>query len=111
MIEIPVITGSDGVVLPAFSVTTAIEGVNYILSFRWNGRGQFWALDVSDSFGTPILFGNGMHLGAIFNFPKNAALPPGALALFDTSGRDVEPTQFDLGDRVKIVYFSAAEMA
>lgn len=97
---------------PFYAFGVALEGVSYNFTFKWNTRGSLWTFDVADGAGVALVSGRrvvvGLPLLARFKDPR---LPPGQLVAFDTTGAGVDPGLADLGTRVTIVYWTAAEVA
>lgn len=94
-----------------FSYQTELDGKTYGFEFMWNSRAGYWFMSITDKDGNPLLMGRKL----VLNWPltgrfRNNALPPGAFVLFDTSGRDVEPNEKELGTRCQLVYHEAAEL-
>lgn len=97
--------------LPAFSLQASLEDVTYTLRLRWNTRTEAWFVDILDAQGeTQYLTG----VRLVVNFPLAAyntgRQPPGSFVAVDTSGTQTDPGVDDLGDRVRLLYFTAAEL-
>lgn len=125
MVEIPL--RSD---LPHFTVVTELDGTLYRLEFRWNTRESAWYMHMYDA-GEVLIQGSlkcvvGWPLGSLeCTDPRR---PLGTLVLIDTAnserdptwtdGRDVYnldtvtriPGYGDLGDRVRLRYWTLADM-
>lgn len=91
--------------LPSFRYTILLDGTNYTLTYTFNSRMGKWFLDLADAVGNEIV----SQVPIIASWPlfdrfNDLAVPPGTLFAFDTSGQDLDPGQFDLGDRVLIFY-------
>lgn len=98
--------------LARYSFEVDLDDVNYSLSFEWNDRDSGWYLSVFSSEGTPLLQGRRVVLGyPLLNLYSLSGLPSGALIAVDSSGKNEEPGSGDLGERVKLLYFTAAEVA
>ena len=82
-----------------------LEGVGYQFQFEWNDRDGFWYLTVGGPDQTTQAQGITMHVGTdkLEHF-KYAEVPPGSLDVVDTSGKYIEPTRNDMGDRVLLYY-------
>jgi hypothetical protein len=99
--------------LPAYQYVTALDGTTYQINLVWNsrmdnGNGK-WMLSLADAFGNPLIGA----VPVIANWPLIKrfvfdGLPPGVLFAFDTSGQDMDPGRFDLGDRVRLFYQQVA---
>lgn len=97
---------------PHFRFVTELDGVAYSFEFRWNDREEAWFVTVGDGEGTPIA----ASVRVVVNWPLLARfadprLPTGVLLALDTEARDREAGYEDLGRRVLVTYFSAAELA
>ena len=94
-----------------FTTQAVLDGVTYTLQFAWNVRLSSWFMDVLDSQGIEVLQ-TGLRLVA--NWPLAAYTtgrsPPGAFVALDTSGAGADPALLDFGGRVKLKYFTAAEL-
>jgi hypothetical protein len=107
-VDIPL---SQGAPLPYFDMQTLLDGVTYTLQFRWNVRCSAWFLDVLDEAGQTVVMA-GLKLVADWPLAayRTGARLPGALVFVDTSGNGQDPGLTDLGIRVLMLYFSAAEL-
>jgi hypothetical protein len=99
--------------IPHFSERVTLDGAAYTLEFRWNDREQSWRFSLYTSDEDPIVVGLKLLPGAL---PlawrvRDARMFPGRLLVVDTAGRDEPPGLHDLGQRVQVVYFTAAEIA
>lgn len=103
--------------LPHFDVQATLDDVTYTLEFRYNTREGFWYLHILSEGGEPILMG----IKCVIDWPlarrtPTPGRPPGILSFIDTSGSrtdpgfDVDLGKGDLGDRVQLLYFEAAEL-
>lgn len=93
-----------------YSERVALDGISYILSFRYNARMDRWLLDVADSSGNPILYG----CPILESWPvlsrfrgKIPGLPQGPLVALDQSGTGQDPTEKTLGASVPLFYVGA----
>ncbi|MEY4548393.1 MAG: hypothetical protein RL685_4588 [Pseudomonadota bacterium] len=105
---IPTLSGADAV--EAYDQRTALEGTEYLWSFRYNLRRELWSFSIVALDGTPILTGQTVHVGIALN-RRAVRGPPGVLlAISETD--DIEPPGlYELGARVKLCYLSEAEVA
>ena len=103
------IDGTD----PWISFSTTLEGAVYGLEFSWNTRDERWYLSVYDDSGTALAAGVAVVIDfSLLTRFSNPALPPGALMALDTTGNQQEISAMeDLGQRVQLIYLSAAEVA
>jgi hypothetical protein len=99
---------------PHFTERVTLDGTPYTLEFRWNEREASWRFSLATAEGDPIASGlkvlpsKVLSLGWRIVDPRR---PPGVFAVVDTSGADSPPGLNDLGKRVQIIYFTAAELA
>lgn len=96
-----------------WSQRTALDGVDFLLTFRWNQRDGKWLLDLADAEESPIVSGLALLtdvtllLGVV-----DARRPAGELSIVDTTGaNDADPAFDDLGTRFVLMYVTAAELA
>ena len=82
----------------------------YLLDFRWHERASSWYLDIFDENGLEIATGRRVDVNIDLFQGRDKRLPPGYLIAVDESWQGLAPTkQADLGDRVKVVYFTEDE--
>lgn len=107
MISLP--TRFDGQARYSFEIE--LDQVTFVFSFEWNDRDLGWYMSIADVNGTALLDGrriiNDYPLTDIYKDPR---LPAGSLMAIDTSGLGTEPGLRELGDRVQLIYISAAEL-
>ena len=48
-----------------YRLSSTLDGVQYLLDFRWNGRDDAWYMDVLDVETNPIRMGHKLVLGAL----------------------------------------------
>lgn len=98
---------------PAGVIRKRLDGAQYRLAYRWNTRGEYWAISLYDNDDTALVEGLRINLSRnmLRQFAGLAGFPPGALVAVDTSGTGVEPGRYDLANgRVQIVYLTAEEI-
>ncbi len=94
-----------------FQFACELETITYTFTFRWNERDSAWFMDMGDGAGTPIVTGIKVSLNLdLLAQTRATGLPTGLLMAFDTSDTDTEAGFADLGLRVKIYYYTAAEV-
>ena len=96
---------------PSFTEDIILDNIPYKFSFNWNDRGEFWTMTISDSDDNILVAGIKIVLGQklISNFPGRS-LPPGAMAVVDTSGNVTRPSQIDFyNDDLQLVYVTEDE--
>lgn len=99
-------------VLPFWTQTTTLDGVAYLLNFRFNSREQCYYLNISSADGT-IDYVIGMKLVSDFFLLRPWATPPGEMMVISQSGADDSPPGLgDLADggRCKLLYIEAADL-
>lgn len=107
VVEIPL--PSD---LPHFDLIVSLDGVSYRLLFRWNDRSESWFLDLSLEDDTLIW----ASIRVVVSWPlgrrsQHPSRPPGMLLATDTTARATDPGLTDLGARVRLYYWDAAELS
>lgn len=104
------IATGDGVT-PYFDLQVTLEGTTYTLEFAWNVRLGAWFMSILDETGTiPILMGIRVVANLLLGSNAPLTTPPGAFMAYDTSGQGLDPGFVDLGDRVKLIYFTKAQL-
>lgn len=97
---------------PQFDQVVELDGTDFLLDFRWNEREQRWYLDVSDNDGALILAGQKLVANWLpMRLVTNRGRPLGQMVLQDTTRAGLDPRLGDLGTRVRLIYFTAAEVA
>ncbi len=94
--------------LTDYTQRTILDGREYVLHLRWNGRSAKWFLSVLDQDESPIV--QGIKIVADFPLLESAVddrLPPGVLLALDTTQEGRDPGLTELGDRVVLVYQEA----
>lgn len=108
-LNIPLVEGEP---LPNFEAQYVLEAVTYTLRFRWNDRLGAWFMAILDADAETV---RSQGIRVVINWPLNgyrSGKPlPGQLMAFDSTGQDLDPQLNDLGTRVKIYYFTVAEIA
>lgn len=94
----------------AYDERVQLEGVEYSFQFRYNLRRELWSFSIFSLDGTAILAGQSVNCGIPLN-RRAVGGPPGVLmAISETENIDA-PTLLELGDRVKLCYLTADEVA
>lgn len=111
IVEIP--TRND---LPSYEMSVPLDGVTYIVALYFNprindGQGK-WFISLSDQ-NRNLLVGPVPVIvtWGLFDRFVDLVTLPGTIFAFDTSGQDIDPGQFDLGDRVRLYYIEAETVA
>jgi hypothetical protein len=96
--------------IPNYRVGTALEGVQYTLDVRWNGRDEAWYLDLLLEDETPVVHGLKLVLGAaIGSGITNPDFPPGVFVCRDLSNEGRDAGLDDMGTRVVVYFFPHSE--
>jgi len=98
---------------PFYTQTTALDGVEYVLEFRYNQREDAWYFSISLPNGTLLAAG----IKVICNIPLlrkwvDTRLPKGTLAALSKTKDTSPPGLNELGEdaRVTLVYTSESEL-
>lgn len=96
-----------------FKFSTELDGVAFTFTFTWNRRDSAWYLRLGNGEDNPLAQGIRVVLrSSLLGIGKPIeGFPQGVLYAVDTTGQDIEPTQEDLGSRVRIYFFNAADYA
>jgi hypothetical protein len=95
-----------------YDMQVVLENVTYTLEFRWNTRESAWYMDLKAEDDDPIV----TSVKIVVDFPLCARLndprrPSGYFLANDTTNLSQDPGIADLGDRVRLLYFTADEIA
>ena len=95
-----------------YRVTTLLDATEYIFDVRWNDRDGAWYFDISDAEGSLIRAGIKIMLGSSLGRASvDPRFPNGVFAASDLSGANVDATYTDLGTRVVVFFYTAAELS
>lgn len=94
----------------AYDQRTQLEGVEYLLAFRYNLRRELWTISIRALDGRAILTGQSVHVGIVLN-RRAVQGPPGVLLAISETGDLGSPQLHELGARVKLCYLTTAEVA
>lgn len=89
-----------------FSEIVALEGVRYVLIWRWNERTQHWWLRITDVQGTEVAAFR--KIVADRPLHQRETFLPGYLLVFDTLGLGADPGLRDLSQRHQVYYVPVA---
>jgi hypothetical protein len=96
--------------IPAQKFVTQLGLRRLAFDVQWNDRTQLFSLTLSDDETGQVYFaGVPLVLGASLLEPYNYAM--GDLMMYESAQRGAEATLDDLGDRVKLYWFSEQEVA
>ncbi len=101
-------TLTDGT--PAYDQRTELDGVEYLLTFRFNSRRDRWSFSITGLDGAPILTGATVSLFIPLN-RRAVGGPPGVFIALPESDTTDPPGLLELGTRVKLLYLSAEDVA
>lgn len=94
-----------------YAMSTVLDEVVYTFVVRWNGRASSWFFDLYDVDGEIIIAGvrivTGVMLGRRSTDPR---MPKGAIMAHDLSGEGLDAGRDDLGTRVRLYYYPAADL-
>ena len=98
--------------LTHYDMQIVLDNVTYTLEFQWNFRESSWYLSVKTETGEDIQ----TNIKVVVEWALGARSvdsrwPPGKLIAIDTTNTSTNPGIADLGDRVDLLYYSAAEVA
>lgn len=91
--------------IPAYQFQIELEGTTYFFDFEWNERADCWTMDISNS--DEVLLIAGIKLTCGFSLLEKFiidGLPLGDFLLLDTTGKNLDPSANELGNRVLLMY-------
>lgn len=94
----------------AYDQRTQLDGTEYIFQFRYNLRRELWSFSIVALDGTYLLTGQTVHVGIALN-RRAVGGPPGIFIAMSETDDISSPTLQELGERVKLCYLTAAEVA
>jgi hypothetical protein len=90
---------------PQYRFGTSLDGVQFTIDVRWNGRDEAWYMDVLTDDGTPIRRGIKMVLGTLLGGRCiDPGFPDGVLIAADQARLGRDATVDDLGERVAVFF-------
>lgn len=97
--------------LTDYETPIALDGVPFVLRWRWSDTESSWYLDIQDEFREPLCLGVKVVIGPkLAKRRLVAGMPRGVLVAVDTSRQGAAPGIEDLGDRVQVYYLGADEL-
>ena len=98
--------------VPLYTEQVRLDGQDYILYFDWSNREQRWYLSISDVDNASLVAGLKVmaNTNLLVRHQSIAALPQGALMAMDLETGGVPPAFADFGSRVRLFYYTLAEM-
>ena len=91
-----------------FNQRTVIDGVTYVLTFRYNARMDRWILDVADANQNTLVAGAVIQGGwPVISRYRGIAIgiPVGAFLAIDMTLQGRDPQEFTLGADVPMLYY------
>lgn len=89
-----------------------LDGAVYSMRLRWTERAGAWHMDLADSDGLAIVQGIRLvTLHPLLRRYRHLAVPPGELILIDAKDQGGKPTLEEMGERYRLYYVTAAELA
>lgn len=99
---------------PFYTMTTVLDGADYLFEFRYSQRESCWYFTISLTDGTALVSGVKVVCNrSLLTRFANIQLPKGVLVAMAT-GPDASPpglTELGAGKRVELIYASAEELA
>lgn len=87
---------------------TELDGIFYLLAFRFNTRATIWIMNISDEDSNIIIAGIPLLLGVnLLGRFQDSRLPPGSLFVNNFSEANIEATRDNLGEDVLLLYNKA----
>lgn len=109
MIQLP--PYGDAEQQPVYSYTIALDDVLFGFVLLYRERQDRWYMSIYDSDGEPLLLGKKLSVDTpLLEAYEIPGLPPGEIALWDTSGAEVECGFADLGVRCELIYIEVDEL-
>lgn len=94
-----------------FSQTIELDGEIFQFRYKWNTRGEFWALDIYTSEGVSVLLGAKLVINSeLITDYADSRLPKGALIPTDVTQTLSRIGRSDLGDKVQFLYLTKEEV-
>lgn len=95
--------------LPAYEQAVKLDGTQYIIALYFNPRiddnNGKWMITLADQNRNMLVGPVPVVVGwPLFDRFVDLVTLPGTIFAFDTSGQDLDPGQFDLGNRVRLFY-------
>lgn len=88
-----------------YTLRVELDEVEYQFTFRWNDRDGSWFMAIADVEADPIAEGIPVRVGVpLLRTCTDIRKPTSTLLAIDTTGADLDPGQYDLGERVIMVY-------
>lgn len=96
--------------LPAYDFQVELDGVLFTLGFNYNARAGYWVFDIFDSNDNPLLVGIRLVSGQLLTERFiSEGLPLGDFFIFDSSGKNEDPTIDNFGVTCLLMYADKEE--
>lgn len=98
---------------PFYTMTTTLDGSDYLFDFRYNQREDAWYFNISLTDGTLLVAGIKVVCNrSLLKRFADVRLPPGALLAFANTTDASVPGLTELGEerRATLLYYSASEL-
>lgn len=94
-----------------YDMQVVLEDVTFTLEFRWNAVEECWYMDLKAEDDDPIV----TSVKVVVDFPlcnrvNDPRRPSGYFMANDTANLGEDPGIADLGDRVRLLFFTAGEV-
>lgn len=97
--------------LTHYDMQIVLSKVTYTLEFKLNTRDGTWYMNVQDQTEDPIISGARIVVDWPLAFrTTDPRRPNGVFIATDTTGKQLDPGEGELGGRVQLQYFDAAEL-
>lgn len=94
-----------------YAQRTQLDGIDYIFTFKFNERRALWTMDIIGPAEEQVIGGQVIYVGTNFLRRSQAiSKPKGLLTALSSNGDVSAPIRGDLGTRISIYYFDAAEL-
>lgn len=94
-----------------YDFSTVLDGTTYGVEVYWNAREEAWYLDLLTDEDVPIRTGVKVVLGSALGRRSVSPLfPRGVLLAVDLSGEERDAAFDDLGTRVVVYFYTAADL-
>jgi len=112
MIQLPPFDIADVEQVPEYDYTIQLGDDTFRVVLRYAERTDRWYLYLYDAADEPLLLGKRLSIDTpLLETYQIPGLPPGDIAIWDTSDSGVECGYEDLGRRCHLVYLEPADLA
>lgn len=87
-----------------------LDGIIYVLTFKWNALNEFWTMNIYDRNEVPIIIG----IKIVPNYPllmgySVEGMPKGEIICQNIVGSTDSISRFDMSQKFELVYYSEGE--